>query len=276
VALQAPVHRECRRELHGPRELVRRELPTELDERERVPTRVGQDTIPNVICDRYADGCLQESDRRGFREVGERQRWEPVEEAAIVERVTHRHQQADAVGVEAPGEDPEGIGAVLVQPLAVVDDEEQRVARRRCADERQGTESGEERVRSRVVAHTERRLQRAGLRRRQQVDAVEERCQQLVKSRVPSRSQGPRRMLMSFGFRTVAHHRRGHGASSQPWDGNTMDDYADDLATVIEALDLHDVVLVRHSTGGGEVVRYVTRHGSDRVRKLVLVGAIPP
>jgi non-heme chloroperoxidase len=82
--------------------------------------------------------------------------------------------------------------------------------------------------------------------------------------------------MASNGFRAVAHHRRGHGASSQPWDGNTMDDYADDLAAVIETLDLHDVVLVGHSTGGGEVVRYVTRHGSDRVRRLVLVGAIPP
>ena len=82
--------------------------------------------------------------------------------------------------------------------------------------------------------------------------------------------------MASNGFRTVAHDRRGHGRSSQPWDGNTMDDYADDLASVLDTLDLHDVVLVGHSTGGGEVVRYVARHGTTRVSKLVLVGAIPP
>jgi non-heme chloroperoxidase len=82
--------------------------------------------------------------------------------------------------------------------------------------------------------------------------------------------------LASNGFRAVAHDRRGHGRSSQPWDGNTMDDYADDLANVIETLDLSDVVLVGHSTGGGEVVRYLSRHGSGRVRKAVLLGAIPP
>src|SRR5215471_9023661 len=78
------------------------------------------------------------------------------------------------------------------------------------------------------------------------------------------------------GFRAVAHDRRGHGRSSQSWDGNTMDDYADDLAAVIEALDLRDVVLVGHSTGGGEVVRYVARHGSERISKMVLVAAVPP
>ena len=82
--------------------------------------------------------------------------------------------------------------------------------------------------------------------------------------------------MATNGFRAVAHDRRGHGRSSQPWDGNTMDQYADDLAAVIEALDLRDVVLVGHSTGGGEVVRYLARHGSTRVSKLVLVGAIPP
>jgi non-heme chloroperoxidase len=82
--------------------------------------------------------------------------------------------------------------------------------------------------------------------------------------------------LASNGFRTIAHDRRGHGRSSQSWDGNTMDDYADDLAAVMDALDLHDVVLVGHSTGGGEVVRYLGRHGSSRVSKVVLVGAIPP
>ncbi|MCU1428174.1 MAG: Non-heme chloroperoxidase [Actinomycetia bacterium] len=82
--------------------------------------------------------------------------------------------------------------------------------------------------------------------------------------------------MASNGFRTVAHDRRGHGRSSQPWNGNDMDTYADDLAAVIDALDLHDVVLVGHSTGGGEVTRYMGRHGTSRVRKAVLVGAIPP
>src|SRR5262249_2697104 len=81
--------------------------------------------------------------------------------------------------------------------------------------------------------------------------------------------------LASNGFRAIAHDRRGHGRSSHSWDGNTMDDYADDLAAVLDALDLQDVVLVGHSTGGGEVVRYLARHGSARVSKLVLVGAIP-
>src|SRR5438876_9999891 len=80
----------------------------------------------------------------------------------------------------------------------------------------------------------------------------------------------------SSGFRTVAHDRRGHGRSSQPWDGNDMDTYADDLSELIEALDLHDVILVGHSTGGGEVTRYIGRHGTSRVAKAVLVGAIPP
>ncbi len=82
--------------------------------------------------------------------------------------------------------------------------------------------------------------------------------------------------MASNGFRAVAHDRRGHGRSSQPWDGNDMDHYADDLAAVIEELDLHDVVLVGHSTGGGEVTRYIGRHGTSRVSKAVLVGAIPP
>ena len=82
--------------------------------------------------------------------------------------------------------------------------------------------------------------------------------------------------MASNGFRAVAHDRRGHGRSSQSWDGNTMNDYADDLAAVIEMLDLRDVVLVGHSTGGGEVVRYIGRHCSGRVGKVVLVGAIPP
>jgi non-heme chloroperoxidase len=82
--------------------------------------------------------------------------------------------------------------------------------------------------------------------------------------------------MASNGFRVVAHDRRGHGRSSQPWGGNTMDDYADDLAAVFDTLDLHDAVLVGHSTGGGEVVRYLGRHGSARVSKVVLLGAIPP
>ena len=82
--------------------------------------------------------------------------------------------------------------------------------------------------------------------------------------------------MASNGFRAVAHDRRGHARSSQPWDGNDMDHYADDLAAIIEELDLHDVALVGHSTGGGEVTRYIGRHGTSRVSKAVLVGAIPP
>jgi Predicted hydrolases or acyltransferases (alpha/beta hydrolase superfamily) len=82
--------------------------------------------------------------------------------------------------------------------------------------------------------------------------------------------------VASAGFRAIGHDRRGHGRSSQPWNGNDMDTYADDLAELIEALDLRDVVLIGHSTGGGEVTRYVGRHGTDRVAKVVLVGAVPP
>ena len=82
--------------------------------------------------------------------------------------------------------------------------------------------------------------------------------------------------LAEQGYRTVAHDRRGHGRSSQTWSGNDMDTYADDLGAVIEALGLRDVILVGHSTGGGEVTRYIGRHGTSRVAKVVLVGAIPP
>ena len=82
--------------------------------------------------------------------------------------------------------------------------------------------------------------------------------------------------VASRGFRAIAHDRRGHGRSGQPWTGNEMDTYADDLAELIEALDLHEAVLVGHSTGGGEVTRYIGRHGSSRVSKAVLVGAVPP
>lgn len=82
--------------------------------------------------------------------------------------------------------------------------------------------------------------------------------------------------VASSGFRAIGHDRRGHGRSSQPWDGNDMDTYADDLATLIEALDLRDAILVGHSTGGGEVARYIGRHGTDRVSKAVLVSAVPP
>lgn len=82
--------------------------------------------------------------------------------------------------------------------------------------------------------------------------------------------------LSSHGYRTIAHDRRGHGRSSQPWSGNDMNTYADDLAALINALDLKDVVLVGHSTGGGEVVRYLGRHGTKRVSKAVLIAAIPP
>jgi non-heme chloroperoxidase len=83
-------------------------------------------------------------------------------------------------------------------------------------------------------------------------------------------------LVASNGFRAVAHDRRGHGRSSQPWSGNEMDTYADDLAELIEALNLNDVVLVGHSTGGGEVARYIGRHGTARVSKAVLLGAVAP
>ncbi|HEX8450365.1 MAG TPA: alpha/beta hydrolase [Allosphingosinicella sp.] len=82
--------------------------------------------------------------------------------------------------------------------------------------------------------------------------------------------------LASNGYRAIAHDRRGHGRSSQTWDGNDMDTYADDLAAVVRALDLHGVTHVGHSTGGGEVTRYIGRHGTQRVKAAVLVSAIPP
>jgi non-heme chloroperoxidase len=82
--------------------------------------------------------------------------------------------------------------------------------------------------------------------------------------------------LASRGYRCIAHDRRGHGRSSQPWNGNDMDTYADDLATLVEMLDLKDAVHVGHSTGGGEVARYIGRHGTKRVAKAVLIGAVPP
>jgi non-heme chloroperoxidase len=82
--------------------------------------------------------------------------------------------------------------------------------------------------------------------------------------------------MASNGFRAIAHDRRGHGRSGQPWDGNDMDTYADDLARLMEELDLRDVILVGHSTGGGEVTRYMGRHGTGRVARAVLLGAVPP
>lgn len=82
--------------------------------------------------------------------------------------------------------------------------------------------------------------------------------------------------LASHGYRCIAHDRRGHGRSSQPWHGNDLDTYADDLAALTEALDLKNAVHVGHSTGGGEVARYIGRHGTKRVAKAVLIGAIPP
>jgi non-heme chloroperoxidase len=82
--------------------------------------------------------------------------------------------------------------------------------------------------------------------------------------------------LASQGFRCIAHDRRGHGRSSQPWNGNDMDSYADDLAALVEKLDLKDAIHVGHSTGGGEVARYIGRHGLQRVVKAVLIGAVPP
>jgi non-heme chloroperoxidase len=82
--------------------------------------------------------------------------------------------------------------------------------------------------------------------------------------------------LGARGFRCIAHDRRGHGRSDQPWNGNDMDTYADDLAMLVETLDLQDAIHVGHSTGGGEVARYIGRHGTKRVAKAVLIGAITP
>ena len=82
--------------------------------------------------------------------------------------------------------------------------------------------------------------------------------------------------LASRGYRCIAHDRRGHGRSDQPWDGNEMDTYADDLAQLVEKLDLKDAIHVGHSTGGGEVARYIGRHGTKRVAQAVLIGAVPP
>jgi non-heme chloroperoxidase len=82
--------------------------------------------------------------------------------------------------------------------------------------------------------------------------------------------------LASRGYRCIAHDRRGHGRSGQPWAGNDMDTYADDLAALMEALNVHDAIHVGHSTGGGEVARYVGRHGTSRVAKAALISAVPP
>jgi non-heme chloroperoxidase len=82
--------------------------------------------------------------------------------------------------------------------------------------------------------------------------------------------------LVSKGCRCIAHDRRGHGRSSQPWNGNDMDTYADDLAALVEKLDLTDAIHIGHSTGGGEVARYIGRHGTKRVAKAVLISAVPP
>jgi len=82
--------------------------------------------------------------------------------------------------------------------------------------------------------------------------------------------------LASRGYRCIAHDRRGHGRSSQPWNGNDMETYADDLATLVEKLDLKNAIHVGHSTGGGEVARYIGRHGTRRVAKAILIGAVPP
>jgi non-heme chloroperoxidase len=82
--------------------------------------------------------------------------------------------------------------------------------------------------------------------------------------------------LATNGYRTIAHDRRGHGRSDQPWTGNNMDQYADDLLELFEALDLWEVVMIGHSTGGGEVARFIGRHGTSRVAKAVLMSAIPP
>jgi non-heme chloroperoxidase len=84
------------------------------------------------------------------------------------------------------------------------------------------------------------------------------------------------KLLADHGYRAIAHDRRGHGRSSQSWQGNDMDTYARDLAELVEQLDLHDIVLIGHSTGGGEVVRYAAQHGVGRVAKIVTAGAVPP
>jgi len=88
--------------------------------------------------------------------------------------------------------------------------------------------------------------------------------------------EGQMFFLASNGYRCIAHDRRGHGRSSQPWDGNHMDQYADDLAELFEKLDLKNVMMTGHSTGGGEVARFIGRHGTKRVAKAVLMGAVPP
>jgi non-heme chloroperoxidase len=82
--------------------------------------------------------------------------------------------------------------------------------------------------------------------------------------------------LASHGYRCIAHDRRGHGRSSQPWEGNDLDTHADDLAELVEQLGLHDAIHVGHSTGGGKVARYIGRHGTSRVAQAVLIGTIPP
>jgi non-heme chloroperoxidase len=82
--------------------------------------------------------------------------------------------------------------------------------------------------------------------------------------------------LAANGYRTIAHDRRSHGRSTQTWTGNDMDTYADDLSALFEALDLKDVIMIGHSTGGGEVARFIGRHGTSRVAKAILVGAVPP
>jgi non-heme chloroperoxidase len=82
--------------------------------------------------------------------------------------------------------------------------------------------------------------------------------------------------LASRGYRCIAHDRRGYGRSSQPWNGNDLDTYADDLAALVQALDLNNAIHIGHSTGGGEVARYISRHGTKRVAKAVLISAIPP
>ena len=84
------------------------------------------------------------------------------------------------------------------------------------------------------------------------------------------------KLLADSGYRAIAHDRRGHGRSSQPWQGNDMDTYAADLAELVEQLDLNDLILIGHSTGGGEVVRYAAKHGAGRVSKIITAGAVPP
>ena len=159
-------------------------------ERERVPARVGEEAAAHLIGESALDGRVQERDRLRLRERGEGERREPVEEVALLGGVAHRHQQADAVGVEPAGQEPEGVGALLVEPLRVVDDDQQRASGGGGGEERQRGETDQELVWRNVVAHAEGCLQGASLGRRQRVDLIEERREELVQGREPEAHLG--------------------------------------------------------------------------------------